>query len=96
MQAVPMPPIEKSPWVMARLPAPSVRATAAVMKFLLSVKSTLFSTQMRAPVVAIRPNRDYCHAAQDGLRDRQDEGPNIGEKPSRIATTAAITKTRLE
>src|SRR5258706_12694234 len=52
-----MPPREKPAMLMVKLPAPMVRATAAVTKLRLLEKSTLFCTQMRPPVAAIRPKR---------------------------------------
>src|SRR5665811_2434663 len=51
--AVPIPPSSKSPIFTVKLPAPMVSAAATVMRLRLALKSTLFSTQIRAPVAAL-------------------------------------------
>ena len=94
--AVPMPPKEKSPQLIVRLPAPMVSAAAAVIRFLFSEKSTWFSTQMRPPVAAIRPKRTIARPPSTGVGMVWMRAPNLGQKPMARATNAAITKTRLE
>src|ERR1035437_5471831 len=94
--AIAMPPSEKSPEVSVRSPAPIVSAAATVTRLRVTPKSTLFWTQMRAPVAAMRPNRTIARPprTQDGMVCTSSL--NLGHRPSRIATTAAMMKTRLE
>src|SRR6516164_3347552 len=54
--AVPIPPIAKAPNLSVRSPAPAVSATATVIRFLGVEKSTLFSTEIRPAIAAIKPN----------------------------------------
>ncbi len=54
--AVPIPPIVKAPNLSVRSPAPAVSAAATVIRFRGSEKSTLFSTQIRPAMAAIKPN----------------------------------------
>lgn len=94
--AVPIPPISKSPIFTVKLPAPMVSAAATVRRLRLWLKSTLFSPQIRAPVTAIRPNRTIARPPRTAHGIVPIRAPNFGEKPSTIATTAAITKTSVE
>ena len=48
--------IVKSPNLRVRSPAPAVSAAATVIRFRGLEKSTLFSTQMRPAIAAIKPN----------------------------------------
>jgi hypothetical protein len=77
-------------------PAPSTSVTAATIRLRLSLKSTRFSTQMRAPAMAIRPNTTIETPASTGPGMVWISAPNLGEKPSRIAISAATTKMIVE
>src|SRR5450759_3251542 len=94
--AMAMPPSEKSPEVSVKSPAPIVRAAATVTKLRVTPKSTLFWTQMRAPVAAMRPNSTIARPPRTQVGMVWMSSLNLGHKPSRIATPAAMTKTRLE
>ena len=51
-----MPPSAKSPNFSVNSPVPRIKVMAATIRFLVSEKSTLLSTQILAPAMAIRPN----------------------------------------
>ena len=81
-----MPPRVKSPTVMLRLPAPIVSATAAVMRLRLRVKSTRFSTQIRAPVAA-----SSCDVtAFTAPRVPQGMKTGVSISPSRLLCTGQV------
>ena len=92
-----MPPSVKPPSFERKSPAPSVSVTAAVMRLRAREKSTWFCTQMRPPVAAIRPNTTIDSAAQHRRRESvMISAPNLGEKPSTIAISAATTNSSVE
>ncbi|MGF6791744.1 hypothetical protein OKW27_006081 [Paraburkholderia sp. 35.1] len=70
--------------------------TAATIRLRLSEKSTLLTTQMRAPVTAISPNTTIDTPPSTGPGIVWITAPNFGEKPSTRAINAAITNTSVE
>src|SRR5215203_4812929 len=88
--------VEEPPSVSLKLPAPSTRATATVMRLRGSEKSTRFSTQIRPAVAAMRPNTTIERPPSTGTGMVWISAPNFGEKPRRIAIRAAATKSRVE
>src|SRR5450830_1168557 len=94
--AVPMPPRPKSPNFSVKSPVPRIRVTAATIRFLLSEKSTLLSTQILAPATAIRPNTTIDTPPITGSGIAWITAPNLGLKPSTTASTAAQANTAVE
>ena len=94
--AVPMPPSWKLPKCRLKSPAPRISVTAATMRLPFWLKSTWWSTQKRAPATVIRPNTtmDTPPSTAGGMVEMA--APNLGEKPSRMAASAAITKISVE
>src|SRR5215831_12831068 len=90
--AVPIPPIVKAPNLRVRSPGPAVSATAIVIRFRGSEKSTLFSPQIRPAIAAIKPNSTIDKPPMTGPGIERIRAPNFGEKPSKIETIAATTK----
>src|ERR671910_495000 len=82
--AVPMPSSVKPPSVSLKLPAPSTSATATVMRFFGSEKSTRFSTQIRPAAAAIKPNTTIDKPPSTGTGMVWMSAPNFGEKPGRV------------
>ena len=91
-----MPPRVKPPIGSARLPAPIVTAAPTVTRLRGFEKSTWFCTQMRPAVAAIRPKTTTDSPPSTGAGMVRISAPNLGEKPSAIATSAATTKTTVE
>src|SRR5690606_13578503 len=87
--AVPMPPRANSPNFRVNSPVPRIRVMAATIRFFVSEKSTRLSTQMRAPATAMRPNTTIDTPPITGSGMAWISAPNLGEKPSRMAITAA-------
>src|SRR3546814_6562392 len=54
--AVPIPSSLNTPNCTEKFPAPMITVMAATIRLRLSLKSTLLTTHMRAPVMTIRPN----------------------------------------
>ncbi|MNL43932.1 hypothetical protein D3C87_1664710 [compost metagenome] len=86
----------KSPILMVKSPAPITNVTAATIRLRLSLKSTWFTTQMRAPAIAIKPNTTTDMPPRTGPGIVWISAPNLGEKPSTMAINAATTKTSVE
>ncbi|RUP17936.1 hypothetical protein BC936DRAFT_139403 [Jimgerdemannia flammicorona] len=78
------------------IPAPRSIEMPAVRRLRGSEKSTLFSTQMRAPVTAINPNSTIERPPKTPVGIVWITAPNLGMKPKMMATRAAIMKTRVE
>jgi Glycerophosphoryl diester phosphodiesterase family len=74
----------------------AVDRVAGVIRFRGLEKSTLFSTQIRPAMAAIRPNSTIDKPPITGSGIERIRAPNFGEKPSRIETTAATTDSRVE
>src|SRR5690554_676663 len=91
--AVPMPSSLKAPNAIEKLPAPSTNVTAATIRFLLLLKSTWLTTQIRAPATAIRPKTTTDIPPRTGPGISWIRAPNFGEKPSKMAMPAAMTNT---
>ena len=94
--AVPIPPSVKPASFSVKSPAPSTSVTAATIRLRLSAKSTRLSTQMRAPAAAIRPNTTIDTPPSTAAGIAWISAPNLGEKPSRIAISAATTNTSVD
>ncbi|GFN29276.1 hypothetical protein ADE_49740 [Achromobacter denitrificans] len=94
--AVPMPPSVNEPSLTVKSPAPSTSVTAATIRLRLSLKSTWFTTQMRAPAMAIRPNTTTDIPPSTGPGMVWISAPNLGEKPRTMAIRAATTNTSVE
>ena len=69
---------------------------AATIMLRLSRKSTLLSTQMRAPAMVISPKITMLTPPITGSGMVWISAPNFGEKPSRMATSAATTNMAVE
>src|SRR5690606_14967657 len=89
-------PRENCPNFRAHSPVPRIRLTAAKIRLFVSEKSTRLSTQMRAPATAMRPNTTIDTPPITGSGMAWISAPNLGEKPSRMAITAAYTNTAVE
>ena len=94
--AVPIPAMAKPPNFKVKSPVPSTRVMAATIMLRLSVKSTLLSTQMRAPATAIRPKITMLTPPMTGSGMVWIRAPNLGEKPSRMANRPATTNSAVE
>src|SRR5450830_1362448 len=79
-----------------KVAVPRIRVTAATIRFLLSEKSTLLSTQILAPATAIRPNTTIDTPPITGSGIAWITAPNLGLKPSTTASTAAQANTAVE
>ena len=95
--AVPMPSRVKPPSVSLKLPAPSTRATATVIR----LRGFGEIDPVLDPDPARRRGDQAEHHDREAAEHRHREwcrisAPNFGEKPSRIAITAATTKTSVE
>ena len=76
-------------------PSAQTRITAATMRFLLFVKSTLFSTTFRTPIAEIIPYSMKDTPPITAVGIRFTTAANFGENDSSIAITAAILITCL-
>lgn len=94
--AVPIPPKLNSPKVSSKLPAPKMMVTAATIRFLLFEKSTLFSIQIFAPAMVIKPKTTIDAPVNTALGMVLITAPNFGDKPKKIANRPAITNTMVE
>jgi len=74
------PPIVKAPNLSVRSPAPAVSTAATVIRFRGLEKSTLFSTQIRPAMAAIRPNSTIDKPPMTGPGIERIRAPNFGEK----------------
>src|SRR5215471_16793566 len=90
--AVPIPPRVKPANFRLRSPAPATKLDPTVIRLTVLLKSTLFSTQMRPAVAAINPNTTIDKPPITGVGIVKINAPNFGEKPSKIANSAATTK----
>lgn len=94
--AVPIPPKLKLPNNSSKLPAPKIIVTDAMIKFLLLEKSTLFSIQIFAPAMVIKPNTTIEAPVSTAVGMVLITAPNLGESPKKMAKTPAITNTMVE
>ena len=94
--AVPIPPKLKLPKNNSKFPAPKIIVTDATIRFLLFEKSTLFSIQILAPAMVIKPNTTIEAPVNTALGMVLITAPNLGESPKQIANSPAITKIMVE
>src|SRR5215203_1816045 len=73
-----------------------IRVTAATKRLTVRVKSTRLSTQMRAPVTAMRPKRTVVTPPSTPCGIELMMAPNFGDRPKMMAMTPAMRKTRVE
>ena len=70
--------------------------TEATIRFLLLEKSTLFSIQIFAPAMVIKPNTTIDAPVRTALGMVLMTAPNFGDRPKKIAKMPAITNTMVE
>jgi hypothetical protein len=91
-----MPPSAKPPNLSVKSPVPSTSVIAATIRLRFCEKSTLLSTQILAPAAAISPNTTIDTPPITGSGMAWITAPNLGEKPSTLAISAATTNTAVE
>jgi hypothetical protein len=68
--------------------------TEATIRFLLLEKSTLFSIQIFAPAMVIKPTHNDDH--KDCCWNGTNHSAKFGDRPKKIANMPAITNTMVE
>ena len=91
-----MPPSAKPPKRSVKSPVPSTSVTAAMIRLALLLKSTLLSTQIFAPAIAMRPNTTMLTPPITASGMVWISAPNFGLKPSTMAISAATTNIAVE
>src|SRR5580700_8051417 len=79
--AVPIPPIVKAPNLSVRSPAPAVSAVATVIRIRGLEKSTLFSTQIRPAMAAIKPNSTIDKPPMTGPGIERNQSTKFWREP---------------